>query len=50
MKNNNVTDKNFKTVSTFRKIKDKISSEIWGLSYEELMVYFEQSKLQPLKV
>jgi len=46
MKNN--LDNNFNTVSTFRKIKDKISSEIWGLSYEELMLYLRQPKLQPV--
>ena len=34
----------FDTVKTFRKIKENISNEIWGLSYEELMNYFENAK------
>ncbi|GHT25692.1 hypothetical protein FACS189430_12310 [Bacteroidia bacterium] len=38
--------KTFDTVKTFRKIKENISAEIWGLSYEELMAYFEKSKLE----
>ncbi|MDR0830313.1 MAG: hypothetical protein LBN95_09435 [Prevotellaceae bacterium] len=40
MKNSNLIE-NFNTVSYFREIKDKISSEIWGLSYEEMMAYFK---------
>jgi hypothetical protein len=31
---------NFHTVEFFRKIKEKISEETYGLSYEELMAYF----------
>jgi len=34
----------FDTVKTFREIKEIISNEIWGLSYEELINYFEKSK------
>ena len=34
----------FDTVQTFRKIKENISNDIWELSYEQLMDYFEISK------
>ena len=37
-------EKEFDTVKTFREIKEIISKDIWGLSYEELMKYFENSK------
>ena len=36
--------KEFDTVQTFRKIKEDISNDIWGLSYEQLMDYFQKSK------
>jgi len=36
--------KEFDTVKTFREIKESISRDIWGLSYEELMNYLEISK------
>jgi hypothetical protein len=39
-----VIEKGFDTVKTFRKIKESISKDIWGLSYEELMQYLENSK------
>jgi hypothetical protein len=39
-------EKEFDTVKTFRDIKEKISKEIWGLSHEELMAYFKQTKLK----
>ncbi|MDR2085636.1 MAG: hypothetical protein LBP72_00505 [Dysgonamonadaceae bacterium] len=38
--------KDFDTVKTFRSIKEKISKEIKGLSYEELMDYFERTRLK----
>ena len=38
------TEKEFDTVKTFREIKEKISNDIWGLSYEEMMKYFESTK------
>jgi hypothetical protein len=38
--------KDFDTVKTFRAIKEKISKEIKGLSYEELMDYFERTRLE----
>ena len=37
-------EKEFDTVKTFRKIKESISKDIWGLSYEEFMKYLERSK------
>ena len=40
------TEKDFDTVKTFRKIKDKISKEIKGLTYEQLSEYFEKTKLK----
>jgi hypothetical protein len=44
MKHKHEQEKDFDTVKTFRKIKESISNNIWGLSYEELMKYFENSK------
>lgn len=41
--------KGFDTVKTFRAIKEKISKEIYGLSYEQLMAYFEKTKLKTEK-
>ena len=46
MKKLNKQKKEFDTVKTFRKIKDKISKEIRGMSYEQLMEYFERTKLK----
>ena len=37
-------DKDFDTVKTFRVIKENISKDIWGLSYENFMKYLEKSK------
>ena len=37
-------EKEFDTVKTFRKIKEKISNDIWGLSHEEIMKYFRSAK------
>jgi hypothetical protein len=41
--------KEFDTVKTFRAIKDKISKEIQGMNYEQLMEYFEKTKLKTQK-
>ena len=40
--------KEFDTVKTFRKIKDKISKDLKGMSFEEIKEYLkkESSKLQ----
>ena len=37
-------DKDFDTVKTFREIKDNISKDTWGLSYENFMKYLENSR------
>ncbi len=47
MKTKIKTEKDFDTVKTFREIKDKISKDISGMTYEQLMQYFEQTKLKP---
>jgi hypothetical protein len=44
------TKKDFDTVKTFREIKDKISEEIKGMTYEQLMEYFEKTKLNAQKL
>ena len=38
--------KDFDTVKTFRAIKEKISKDIYGFSYEQVMAYFEKTKLK----
>jgi len=40
--------KEFDTVKTFRKIKDRISKDLKGMSFEEIKAYLkrESSKLQ----
>lgn len=49
MKPKNKNNKDFDTVKTFREIKDKISSDIKGMSFEQLKAYLEQTKLTPEK-
>ncbi len=39
-------EKHFDSVKIFREIKEKISLEILGLSYEQLIEYFEKTKLK----
>ena len=39
-------EKDFDTVKTFREIKDNISKDTWGLSYENFMKYLENSRHQ----
>jgi hypothetical protein len=43
-------EKEFDTVETFREIKESISKDIWGLSYEELLMYLENSKHKTVHV
>ena len=38
--------KGFDTVKVFREIKDKISKDIKEMTYEQLMDYFEKTKLK----
>jgi hypothetical protein len=43
MKINESVPKNFDSVNFFRKIKDKISKETYGLSNEQLKEYFKNN-------
>ena len=38
--------KEFDTVKTFREIKDKISNDIKGMTFEQLQVYLNNTKLK----
>lgn len=49
MKTKNKVVKEFDTVKTFREIKNKISNEINGMSFEQLQAYLEKNKLKPKK-
>ncbi|CAN5598814.1 hypothetical protein BH11BAC3_BH11BAC3_41550 [soil metagenome] len=39
--------KEFDTVKTFREIKNKISNDIKGMTFEQLQAYLEKTKLKP---
>jgi hypothetical protein len=39
--------KDFDTVKTFREIKDKISKDIEGMTFEQLEAYLDKTKLKP---
>jgi hypothetical protein len=43
MKINESVPKNFDSVNYFRKIKDKISKETYGLSNEQLLEYYKDA-------
>ena len=45
MKSKVKKEKEFDTVKTFRKIKEKISKEIKGMSFEELKAYLEKRQI-----
>jgi hypothetical protein len=47
MKTKAKSEKEFDTVKTFREIKDKISNEIKGMTFEQLNLYLEKNKLKP---
>jgi hypothetical protein len=47
MKTKNKKEKKFDTVKTFRVIKDKISKDIKGMTFEQLQVYLYKTKLNP---
>lgn len=49
MKGKTKIEKDFDTVKTFRKIKDKISKEIKGMNFEQFNSYLEGKKLQTQK-
>jgi hypothetical protein len=40
-------EKDFDTVKTFRAIKEKISKDIWGMSYEDIKEYLKNQKATP---
>ena len=42
-----ITEKEFDTVKTFREIKQKISNDIKGMTFEQLQVYLDKTKLKP---
>lgn len=44
---NKTTEKEFDTVKTFREIRNKISSEIKGMTFEQLQEYLDKTKLKP---
>jgi len=50
MTTNNKIVKDFDTVKTFREIKNKISTEIKGMSFEQLQAYLDKTKLKPQSV
>ncbi len=41
--------KDFDTVKTFRKIKEKISKDLNGMSFEEIKRYLEKRELKIIK-
>ncbi len=46
MNNKIKIEKEFDTVKIFREIKDKISKEIKGMTFEQLNAYLESRKLK----
>ena len=47
MKTINKKEKEFDTVKTFREIKDNISKDIQGMTFDELKAYLDRTKLKP---
>ncbi len=47
MKTINKKEKEFDTVKTFREIKDNISKDIQGMTFEQLQAYLDRTKLKP---
>jgi len=47
MKTTDKKVKEFDTVKTFREIKDNISRDIQGMTFEQLQAYLDETKLQP---
>ena len=45
MKTKIKTTKDFDTVKTFREIKNKISKDIKGMTFEQIQAYLEKNKL-----
>ena len=40
------TEKSFDTVKTFREIKDKISTDLFGKSTEQILKYLKQNSIK----
>ena len=49
MKTESKKEKEFDTVKTFREIKEKISRDIQGMSYEQFRKYLAERKLESQK-
>ena len=47
MKTTDKKIKEFDTVKTFREIKDKISKDIQGMTFEQLKEYLDKTRLKP---
>jgi hypothetical protein len=45
MRNKTKAEKEFDTVKVFREIKDKISKEIKGMTFEQLSAYLDKNKI-----
>ncbi len=43
---NKITEKEFDTVQTFRKIKEKISKDLTGISFEQIKKHLKQNTLK----
>ena len=41
-----ITEKDFDTVKTFREIKDKISTDLFGKSTNQILEYLKQNSLK----
>ncbi len=50
METKNRTTKEFDTVKTFREIKTKISSDIKGMTFDQLQAYLDKTRLKPKNV
>lgn len=46
MKTTDKKIKEFDTVKTFREIKNKVSKEIQGMTFEQLKAYLDRTKLK----
>jgi hypothetical protein len=46
METKNKIVKDFDTVKTFREIKDKISKDIKGMTFEQLQAYLDKTQLK----
>lgn len=47
METKNKTVKDFDTVKTFRDIKNKISTDIKGMTFEQLQAYLNKNRIKP---